>query len=202
MLEALNHKWFLLINATPDSPLWALQLANFFAERLILVAPLLVAALWLWGPRHALKHQRTLAVKTAIAFIISMSLSWAIGHLFPHSRPFVDGFGYNFLHHGADNSFPSDHGTSSFTFAFAFLLWHRLWSGALLIIGAIAIAWSRIYLGVHWPLDMIGALFTALSGCLLTQLLWNRGGEQLLQGLNQLYRFCFALPIRKGWIRD
>ncbi|HBQ66093.1 MAG TPA: undecaprenyl-diphosphate phosphatase, partial [Leclercia adecarboxylata] len=27
-------------------------------------------------------------------------------------------------------------------------------------------------------------------------------GDVLYQRLSQLYRFCFALPIRKGWIRD
>lgn len=202
MLEALNHQWFLLINATADSPLWALQLADFFAERLILIAPLLVAALWLWGPRHALDKQRTLAVKCALALAISMTLSWFIGHLFPHSRPFASGFGHNFLHHAADNSFPSDHGTASFTFAIAFLLWHRVWSGILLFIGAMAIAWSRVYLGVHWPLDMFGALCTALCGCLLTQMLWTYGGERLQQKLYRAYRICFAVPIRKGWVRD
>ncbi len=38
-----------------------------------------------------------------------------MGHLFPHDRPFVDHIGYNFLHHAADDSFPSDHGTVIFT---------------------------------------------------------------------------------------
>jgi undecaprenyl-diphosphatase len=64
--------------------------------------------------------------------------------------------GYTFLHHAPDDSFPSDHGTVIFTFALAFLFWHRLWSGALLMVVAAAIAWSRVYLGVHWPLDMVG----------------------------------------------
>ncbi|SUH38487.1 UDP pyrophosphate phosphatase [Salmonella enterica subsp. enterica] len=60
-----------------------------------------------------------------------------MGHLFPHDRPFVDHIGYNFLHHAADDSFPSDHGTVIFTFALAFLFWHRLWSGIVMM--AIAI---------------------------------------------------------------
>lgn len=109
--------------------------------------------------------------------------------------------GYNFLHHAADDSFPSDHGTVSFTFALAFLFWHRLWSGALLMAIAAAIAWSRVYLGVHWPLDMVGGLLAGMCGCLGAALIWHTFGPALYHQLQRLYRLCFSLPIRKGWVR-
>ncbi|EJK37092.1 phosphatase PAP2 family protein, partial [Klebsiella pneumoniae] len=100
-----------------------------------------------------------------------------------------------------DDSFPSDHGTVSFTFALAFLFWHRLWSGALLMAIAAAIAWSRVYLGVHWPLDMVGGLLAGMCGCLGAALIWHTFGPALYHQLQRLYRLCFSLPIRKGWVR-
>ncbi len=196
MLENINYALFALINATPASSWWAIEVATFIAKDLIIIVPLLVVALWLWGP-----NQRQLVFKVMLALALSLSISWVIGHLFPHDRPFVDGVGYNFLHHAADDSFPSDHGTVIFTFALAFLFWHRVWSGALLLVIASAIAWSRIYLGVHWPLDMLGGLLAGMCGCLGAQLLWQSGGHGLYQRLQRLYRLCFSLPIRKGWIR-
>jgi membrane-associated phospholipid phosphatase len=111
-----------------------------------------------------------------LALAISLSLSWIFGLLFPHERPFAAGVGYQFLHHAPNNSFPSNHGTISFTFALAFLFWHRLWSGIALLATAAAIAWSRVYLGVHWPLDMLGGLLTGMCGCLAAGLLWQAGG--------------------------
>lgn len=202
MLESLNYTLFWWINATPESPAWLISAARFIANDVIGIVPLLAVGLWLWGPRHQVSAQRQLVIKITMAMAISMCLSLLLGHLFPHNRPFVDHVGYNFLHHSADYSFPSDHGTVIFTFAVAFIAWHRAWSGLLLMGTALAIAWSRIYVGVHWPLDMLGGLMVALCGCMSAQLLWQCFGSGLHRILHQLYRLCFALPIRRGWVRD
>ena len=202
MLENLNYQLFYLINATPASPEWTIDFATFLAKDLISIVPALAAILWLWGPRSQVKAQRQLVIKVAMALGVSVLVSYILGHAFPHDRPFVDHVGYTFLHHAPDDSFPSDHGTVIFTFALAFLFWHRVWSGVVLMGIAIAIAWSRVYLGVHWPLDMLGGLLTGMCGCLAAGLLWQAGGQPLYQYLQQLYRVCFSLPIRKGWVRD
>ncbi len=76
-------------------------MAIFIAKDLILIVPLLVVTLWL-GPA-----QRQMVFKLMLALTISLTVSWAIGHLYPHDRPFVAGVGYNFLHHAADDSFPA-----------------------------------------------------------------------------------------------
>ena len=101
MLENINYALFAAINATPASPSWAITLATLIAKDLILIVPLLTAALWLWRP-----NQRQLVFKVMLALAISLTLSWIFGLLFPHERPFAADVGYQFLHHSPNNSFP------------------------------------------------------------------------------------------------
>ena len=139
MLENLNYQLFYLINATPASPEWMIDLATFGkrSDQYSACAgghPLAV------GTAQPVNAQRQLVIKVAMTLGVSVLVSYVLGLAFPHDRPFVEHVGYTFLHHAPDDSFPSDHGTVIFAFALAFLFWHRLWSGALLMAIAVAIA--------------------------------------------------------------
>lgn len=202
MLEELNRTLFLWINATPDTPSWLISLATLVARDLIAVVPVLIVALWLWGQKNQLHSQRKLVLKTAMALAVALITSWLIGRAWPHPRPFVVGIGHQFMAHDATESYPSNHGTIIFTFAIAFLCWHRVWSGVLLLVAGLLIAWSRVFLGVHWPMDMLGGLLLGMLSCLGAQIAWQFCGRRLLQNISSVYRFLFAFPIRKGWIRE
>lgn len=200
-MNTLNQTLFLWINAKPDSPRWLIDIALFLAKDLILIVPILAVALWLWASGDNLLKQRVLVLKLSISLIFAMLISGIIGWQLPHPRPFMLGIGYQWLNHSPDYSYPSDHGTVIFTCAISFICWHKYWSGMLLMLTGCAIAWSRIYLGVHWPLDMFGAALTAVSACLMTELGWKWYGSPFLRLAHAYYRRCFAYPIKKGWFR-
>ena len=42
---------------------------------------------------------------------------------------------------------------------------------------------------------------THILVCLGAALIWHTFGPALYRQLQRLYRLCFSLPIRKGWVR-
>jgi undecaprenyl-diphosphatase len=66
------------------------------------------------------------------------------------------------LAHGPENSFPSDHTTFILTVGFALITTHAAptWGKLVSISGAL-VARARIYLGLHFPVDMLASALIA-----------------------------------------
>ncbi|MEK4626511.1 phosphatase PAP2 family protein [Priestia megaterium] len=120
-----------------------------------------------------LKHRTELILFIAI-IVGSPILNELLKLLFHRARPdfhrLIEINGY---------SFPSGHAMSAFAVygVLSFLLWRHIptrWGRTLLIVTSIimilAIGISRIYLGVHYPSDVIGGYFA--SGCWLAIAIW------------------------------
>ena len=80
-------------------------------------------------------------------------------------------------------SFPSGHTMSSFEGAVSIFLFNRRW-GAAALVAAVLIAFSRMYLFVHFPTDvLVGFLFGVLHGWLVYKLVaWWRARKGCLTG--------------------
>jgi undecaprenyl-diphosphatase len=70
---------------------------------------------------------------------------------------------------GGDYGFVSSHAANSFAIAiFITLFFRKRWVGISIFIWAAIVSYSRIYLGVHYPFDVLGgAMVGILSGLLI-----------------------------------
>lgn len=95
---------------------------------------------------------------------------------------------------GHGRSFPSGHSANSYALATVLALFfrHGKW---LFMIAASLVAYSRIYVGVHWPLDVIVACLigvgTALTLTLSIAWIWRRLGAQVFPQLVQTHPRLF-----------
>lgn len=201
MLENFNVQWFSLLNADAGLHGWRLELAVFAAQWLIMLVPIGLAGLWMSGQAA----QREAAVRAAVATTSALAINALIGIAWYHARPFAAGVGHAFLRHTADSSFPSDHGTVMFTvslvLAFSREPAARRFGTSLLPL-AVVVAWSRVFLGVHWPIDMLGAAAVSLCMALLFCARQADGLCGVLAGaIAVVYRRVLAAPIARGWLR-
>ena len=196
-MNELNGSLFLLVNAsTYPNSIWV-TIAKFFAEDAIFLIPITLVIGWLRGGESA----RKLMLVAAASGLAGLLIAQLIGLVWKHPRPFMLGLGNQLIPHVADSSFPSDHLTLlwSVTFSFVMHLKHRA-AGILCTLLGLPVAWARIYLGVHFPLDMLGAIAVALFSAWLCFREEQRFIEPVYTLTHTIYARLFARLIRGGWV--
>ncbi len=198
-MEHLNQTLFLWLNAPEDPNAFVVTLATFFAEWFIWAIPTLIGIGWLRGNEGV---RKTLLIASASG-LMGLLINQLIGLVWTHPRPFMIGLGHTLIPHAADSSFPSDHLTLWWAVALSFLLQPGTQrAGVALALLGVPTAWARIYLGVHFPFDMFGALAVAAFSAWLTLHVagWYLGSIYRLA--TGIHHRIFGRLIALGWVRE
>src|SRR5581483_711035 len=126
------------------------------------------AATWFFARPGGSPRSKLAAASAGVSTVLALLVNSVLGQLWYHPRPFAAHPGQTVLlvHHGADNSFPSDHASVAFAVAFAVLVFHRR-LGALLLAVAAGIGLDRILVGVHYPVDVGTSVLVGLGAALV-----------------------------------
>jgi membrane-associated phospholipid phosphatase len=154
---ALNTALFLAMGAghTPDAE------TMWFASIVAQSASWLCVALMGWVAWRR-PSQRTYAMVTLVAAAAAAMLAHALADAIAMPRPFMVGLSPAHIEHGARGSLPSAHASVMFTIGLLFCLRASIRRVGLAIMAiAVLTGWARIYVGVHFPLDIAAGLLLA-----------------------------------------
>ena len=142
--------------------------AEIFNAWAIFLLAAAAAVTWLLAPPYGPRRSKLAAAAATVSATLGLAVNAALGHLWQHPRPFVDHPGQTVLlvHHGPDNSFPSDHATVAFAIAFAVLAFHRRLGIVFLAVAAL-IGLGRIAVGVHYPVDVMASAVVGFGSALV-----------------------------------
>ncbi|PFN14786.1 undecaprenyl-diphosphatase [Bacillus cereus] len=159
LINNLDYNGFRYINEHVKENTYIDYLMIFFAEYAQYMFILIFMILWL----NKKYKNKTCVIQAIIACCLAFVFNRIIGLFFYRERPFVSHLNINQLvEHTANASFPSDHATSAFAIAITLCLYEKR-LGKVFLLLAFLIAFSRVWVGVHYPLDvLIGAVLGLL----------------------------------------
>lgn len=163
----MNYYIFSIINGLAGKSALLDQIMIFSAKYLVSIIPIIIVALLL--------ARKTENKKAAIFITISVGLSLLLGYItkgfYYHPRPFAMGLGLDLVPDDFTSSFPSSHTTSMFALSFATLFIKRYKLAVMSFILAFIVGFSRIFIGVHFPFDILGGIIYGAVGVFIVALL-------------------------------
>jgi membrane-associated phospholipid phosphatase len=162
-LLPVDRSWFLDVNSFARSTPWLHAAFRAYAEYgVVLFAVLLLLGWWTARGRCQVKAMAA-ALWAPAGTLMAVGLNQPLGNSVHEARP------YTTLHHvevlvarSSDFSFPSDHAVMAGAVAAGvFLVSRRL--GLVATLAAVLMAFTRVYVGAHYPGDVVvGLLFGAV----------------------------------------
>ena len=140
----------------------------FFADYFLYILGIILVVLFIW------KRNRLMVISAAISVILSrLIITEIIRYFYHYPRPYVVLEAAKKLI--AENqdyaSFPSGHAAIFFAIAMAIYFFNKK-LGIVFFVGAVLIGLARIFVGIHWPSDVLGgAIIGIISGIIINKLI-------------------------------
>ncbi|MFJ5713745.1 undecaprenyl-diphosphatase [Neobacillus sp. NPDC093127] len=154
-ISQLNVDVFRAINDIGKEHASLNPIAIFMADYMIFVLALGMLVYWFTQTNK----NRMMVIQGGVAFVLAEVLGKIAGTMYYHNQPFAELPHVNqLIAHAVDNAFPSDHSILFFSVCFSFFLVRKK-EGWLWLVFACIVGVSRIWVGVHYPGDVLtGAL--------------------------------------------
>jgi len=158
---------FQQINGLAGQYTWLDGLGIFFAKYFEYV---LVFCLFLFLLKNFKKYLPMVTQAIFAGIISRLFFTEIIRWFFPKDRPFIENSINLLLNHAPTSAFPSGH--AAFYFAISSVVYfYNKKVGILFFLASFLISISRVFCGIHWPLDILaGAIVGIFSGWLIIKI--------------------------------
>lgn len=160
-LSSYNHLLWSTFNAPAGFIGIPFMLALAIAEWGVYLVPTSLVALWINGSRTTRRLSLKAIVTTAAAVLASKVIALLWSALVPDEWN-------NYLYQAKSAHCVSPNVTIAVILATGLTLWTAKaikikWVGVLLVILSLAVSWAKIFLGMHYPMDIFGAGLVSLA---------------------------------------
>lgn len=172
----MDYSLFRVINGLAGRSPVLDSIMAWVAEYMPAVLVLVVVYAWFAGPAQGASLQRAVLLRAVLSAAAALGLNVLIGLVYYRPRPFVTHAVKLLLPKVEDNSFPSDHAAFATALTASAVpglprrsLVGRL-AAAVMILAAALGLFARVYVGLHYPFDVVGGVVTGLAGGFGTRL--------------------------------
>lgn len=158
----IDREIFLWIQGLTGNPLLDLSMVAL-AEYLVLLVPTTLIYLWF--------KDRETSLFTFYTAITGITVSYILGLMYAHSNP--SAFFDTIAAYSMENAFPSQHTTTIIATALPLLQRKKPVPGLILLVSGLLTGFARIYIGEHWPIDILGAILASTTALVITSMTWQ-----------------------------
>jgi undecaprenyl-diphosphatase len=158
----------------------------FFAKYGVFLLALWMILFWFLAKEKV--WARIVLVGSVVSFVFSEVIGKVLGKFIEHVQPFATLSNVNkLMTHEIDNSFPSDHAILVFSICTMLFLGSKSSKRVSFLIFATMIGFSRIWVGVHYPIDVLIGAFIGIfvSGIFYLIIKHSKIGVRKLHGKNE-----------------
>lgn len=171
----MDYTILTFINSFAGKWPWLDTIGIIFSDFLIYALPLIIFGVYFFSKKR--KKIGKMALKIIGAVILVALVEHITNQVVARPRPFIS---HNEVYQLAklfapptDFSFPSGHTALAFAMSFSVLVdWKKF--GLILLIPALLIGLSRIFVGVHYSTDILGGIITAALSVFIIEFFINR----------------------------
>lgn len=154
---------FQTLNSLVGKNVFLDNLGIFFADRFSYVV---FGALFLFLLKNYKKYRPMVLKAVAAGPLAWFGISELIKLLWVRPRPFIENQVNLLLYHEPDGSLPSSH--AAFFFAVATIVYsYNKKAGILFFIAGFLIGFSRVFVGIHWPSDVLAGAIVGVFSALI-----------------------------------